>query len=106
MVNGQVLYPSVVVYNPQSLHGFVLNAGGYAPDALKSKTYVVYPNGTVKGTKKFLFFNNYPAIKPGSEIIVPKKPATHAMSTAETVAISTSIASFGAILLGIISLIK
>jgi len=106
MVNGQVLYPSVVVYNPQSLHNFVLNAGGYAPDALKSKTYVVYPNGTVKGTKKFLFFNNYPAIKPGSEIIVPKKPATHAMSTAETVAISTSIASFGAILLGIVSLIK
>jgi len=106
MVNGQVLYPSVVVYNAQSLHGFVLNAGGYAPDALKSKTYVVYPNGTVKGTKKFLFFNNYPAIKPGSEIIVPKKPVSHGMTTAETVAISTGIASLGAILLGVVTLLK
>jgi len=105
-ISGQVLYPSVVVYNGQSLHNFVLNAGGYAPDAFKSKAYVVYPNGTVKGTKKFLFFNSYPAIKAGSEIFIPKRPVSHRINTTEAVAISTGVASLGAILLGVITLIR
>ncbi|MEO6498601.1 MAG: SLBB domain-containing protein, partial [Mucilaginibacter sp.] len=73
-VNGEVLYPSAVVYTKgESMRGYVLSAGGYSPNADKRHAYVVYPNGTVKGTKKFLFFNNHPRVKPGSEVNVPKK---------------------------------
>ena len=50
-VNGEVLYPSAIVYtDSKSFNSFVLNAGGYTPEALRRSAYVIYPNGTVKGT--------------------------------------------------------
>lgn len=106
-VNGQVLYPSSVVYETdKSFNSYVYNAGGYSSDALKRKAYVVYPNGTVKATHKFLFFNSHPMIKPGSEIFVPKKPENKSVSPAEILGFTTGLASLGAIILGIISLNK
>jgi protein involved in polysaccharide export with SLBB domain len=104
-VNGEVLYPSAVVYsNGKSFNEFVLNAGGFSPNALKSGAYVVYPNGTVKGTRKFLLFNNHPSVKPGSEIYVPKKPVKKGNTTQEILAFTTGLASLGAIILGILNL--
>lgn len=104
-VNGQVLYPSAVVYDrSKSFNDFVSNAGGYGPEALKRGAYIVYQNGTVKGTKKFLFFNSHPAVKPGSEIFVPKKPASKGNSLQTILGLSTGLASLGAIILGILSL--
>jgi len=104
-VNGEVLYPSAVVYNNnETFKGYVLNAGGFAPDALKSGAYIVYPNGTVKGTRKFLFFNNHPRVRAGSEIFVPKKPVRRGISAAELVGVTSGLASIAAVILGIISL--
>lgn len=106
-VNGEVLYPSAVVYNRnESFKGYILNAGGFSPNALKSGAYVVYPNGTVKGTRRFLFFNDHPSVKPGSEIYVPKKPARHGITAGELVGITSGLASIAAVILGIISLHK
>ncbi len=106
-VNGQVLYPSAVLYNKnQTFMEYVLNAGGFAPDALKSGAYIVYPNGMVKGTRKFLFFNSHPSVRPGSEIFVPKKPVRRGVSIAELVGITSGLASIAAVILGIISLHK
>jgi protein involved in polysaccharide export with SLBB domain len=106
-VNGEVLYASSVVYtNGKSFRGYVLNAGGYSPRALKRGGYVVYPNGTVKGTNKFLFFNIHPKVKPGSEIYVPTKPEPKGNTTQEILAYTTGLASLGAIILGILSLRK
>lgn len=104
-VNGEVLYPSAVVYtSSKSFNDYVSNSGGYSPHALRKGAYVVYPNGTVKGTRKFLFFNNHPDVKPGSEIYVPKKPSTP-NNTAQTIlGFTTGLASLGAIILGILSL--
>jgi protein involved in polysaccharide export with SLBB domain len=104
-VNGQILYPSAVTYaKGKTFNDYVLNAGGYAPDALKRGAYVVYPNGTVRGTRKFLFFNSHPPVKAGSEIFVPKKPERRGISTTEIIGLTTGIASLGAIILGIINL--
>jgi protein involved in polysaccharide export with SLBB domain len=106
-VNGQVLYPSAVVYDKdETFKGYVLNAGGFAPDALKSGAYIVYPNGTVKGTRKFLFFNSHPSVRPGSEIFVPKKPVRRGLSAVELVGITSGLASIAAVILGILSLNK
>ncbi|MDN3547643.1 SLBB domain-containing protein [Mucilaginibacter aquaedulcis] len=106
-VNGEVLYPSAVVYiKSKSFNDYVSNAGGYSPKSLRRGAYVVYPNGTVKGTTKFLFFNNHPIVKPGSEIYVPKKPLS-TNNTAQTIlGFTTGLASLGAIILGILSLNK
>jgi protein involved in polysaccharide export with SLBB domain len=106
-VNGEVLYPSAVVYSKgKSFKGYVLNAGGFSPKALKRGAYVVYPNGTVKGTTKFLFFNNHPSVKAGSEIYVPQKPEPKGNTTQEILGYTTGLASLGAIILGILSLKK
>ena len=106
-VSGEVLFPSLVIYvNNKSLLNYIDNAGGFSPNALKSRVYVVYANGTVKSTHKFLLYNNYPSLKAGCEIIVPKKAEKRKLSAGEVVGITTGIASFGAIILTIINLIK
>lgn len=106
-VNGNVLYPSAVVFDKgKSFKEYVLNAGGYAPDALKRGAYIVYPNGTVRGTRKVLFFNSHPDVKPGSQIYVPKKPARRPLSPGEVIGITSGVASLAAVVLGIITLTK
>lgn len=106
-VNGEVLYPSAVVFSrSKSFKAYVLNAGGFSPNALKRSAYVVYPNGTVKGTHKIFFFNNHPAVKPGSEIFVPNKPKNLGNTIQSLLGITTGLASLGAIILGILSLRK
>jgi protein involved in polysaccharide export with SLBB domain len=106
-VNGEVLYPSAVVFeNGKSFADYVSNAGGFSPDALKRGAYIVYANGTVKGTTKFLFWNNHPAVKPGSEIYVPKKPEPKGDTAGKIIGYTTALASLGAIILGILSLNK
>lgn len=102
-VNGEVLYPSMVVYQKgKSFKEYILNAGGYSPKALKRGALVVYPNGTVKGTRKFLFFNFHPAIKPGSEIFVSKKPASAGNSAQVILGFTTGVASLALIIFSII----
>jgi len=103
-VNGEVLYPSEVVYDgSESMREYVLKAGGFAADADLSHAYVVYSNGSVKGTGKFLFFRSYPRIEPGAEINVPKKPYKRPMSTQEVLGITSSIASLALIIVYVIN---
>ena len=94
LVSGEVLYPvKVNINNAKGLRGFVLNAGGFSSKALKRKSYVVYANGTVKATNNFLVFNFYPKIKPGCEIVVPKKDIKKGTNMAEIAAITTSLST-------------
>ncbi|RZL46010.1 MAG: capsule biosynthesis protein, partial [Pedobacter sp.] len=102
-VNGEVLYPSAVVYEKgKSFKEYILLAGGFSPKALKRGAYVVYPNGTVKGTRKFLFFNIRPKIKPGSEIYVSKKPVTANNTPQVILGFTTGLASLALIIFSII----
>jgi len=48
-------------------------AGGVSEDGKASRITVRYPNGELKKTRKFLFFNNYPEVVPGSYINVGYK---------------------------------
>ena len=69
------LYPTTVRYiAARGLKYYINSAGGFDIKAKRSGTYVVYANGDVARTKKFLFFNFYPKAEPGCEVIVPKKP--------------------------------
>ena len=104
-VNGEVLYPSAIVYDKgKSFRGYVLNAGGYSARALKSRGYIVYANGSVKSTWKFLFFNMHPSVKPGAEIYIPKKIPSPANTVQTILSFTTGLASLGAIIIGIASL--
>ncbi|GAB3932166.1 hypothetical protein GCM10028827_30150 [Mucilaginibacter myungsuensis] len=106
-VDGEVLYPSAVVYsNGNTLKDYIINAGGYSTKALKRGAYVLYPNGTVKGSRRFLFFIIHPSIRPGSVVYVPRKSDKKGLTTQETVGLAASVASLGAVILGIITLSK
>ncbi|MEI7423459.1 MAG: SLBB domain-containing protein [Prolixibacteraceae bacterium] len=73
-VSGNVMNPISMTYEKNlSVKNYIGMAGGYGERSRKSRTYVIYPNGTTATTKRFIFRVN-PKIMPGSEIIVPKKP--------------------------------
>lgn len=99
-VNGEVLFPVTTIYNSGSgFQQYISQAGGFSDRSLKRRSYIIYANGSVKSTKKFLFFNNYPVVKPGAEIFVPKKAEKNKLSAQELVGISTGLASLAAIVL-------
>ncbi len=95
-VSGEVLAPSAVIYTAGSFKKYINSGGGFTGKAYKKRSYITYANGSVSGTKNFLFFKNYPKVKPGAEIFVPIKPENKGkLSTTEVVAITTALATIG-----------
>jgi protein involved in polysaccharide export with SLBB domain len=93
-ISGAVLLETQVPFEiKNNLKDYISSAGGYSGDSWKKNTYVVYPNGKAATAKHFLFFKSYPKIRPGSEIVVPKKPERKGLSTGEIVGISSALAS-------------
>ena len=93
-VNGEVLRPNNIAYSKNRLFKSYINgAGGFTQRALKKASFIQYANGSVYGTKKFLFFNNYPEVKPGAEIWVPKRAARERISPQFWVGIGSTVAT-------------
>jgi hypothetical protein len=88
-----------------SLRDYISGAGGYLDEADKSRAYVKYANGVSVQIKQFLFFHKYPAIKPGSEIVVPEIPKDRkkGLSTGEAIGLTTSLASLSLTLITLIN---
>lgn len=98
-VVGEVLNPNNVVYvKGKNLRYYVNQAGGFTDNALKKRVFVQYANGAVKGKD-----GGYPEVKPGAEIVVPKRAPRERLSSQAWIGIGTGIASTLAI---IISLFK
>jgi protein involved in polysaccharide export with SLBB domain len=103
-VVGEVLLPSLVRYdNHRSFKDYIEHSGGFAPNALKRKSYVVYANGETQATRQVLFFKKYPKIKPGAKIHVPEKPKKEGggMSIGETVALTSSLVTVTALIINL-----
>lgn len=95
-MRGEVLYPTTARYDmSRGFRNYISRAGGFTEQARKSRAYVVYANGDVHRTNKFLFFNFFPKIEPGAEIIVPKKPKREPMSVQAWIGIASSLATLG-----------
>ncbi len=104
-VAGEVLSPISIVYRSgKGLGQYLTEAGGLTEKALVKRTYVVYANGSVKGTRSAFGIKFYPGIKPGAEIFVPQRPEKKKLSAQELLGITSGIASLGAVILGIINL--
>jgi protein involved in polysaccharide export with SLBB domain len=98
-VVGEVLNPNNVVYvKGKNLKYYVNQAGGFTDNALKKRVFIQYANGAVKGKD-----GGYPEVKPGAEIVVPKRAPREKLSSQAWIGIGTGIASTLAI---IISLFK
>ncbi len=93
-LRGELLYPNTVRHSPsRGLKYYINAAGGFDLKAKRGSTYVVYANGDVARTKKFLFFNLYPKAEPGCEVIVPKKSVKNPLAASQILNFTTGLAA-------------
>ena len=99
-INGNVMYPNTVAYSEGKKYKWYVNqAGGFGSRAKKSRTFVVYQNGTVSKAKNA-------KIEPGSEIIVPSKTTTAGEVIGQVGAVGTSMATLLTLLISVVNLVK
>ena len=99
-INGAVMFPNSVGYvEGKSVAYYIDQAGGFANDAKKSNTYILYMNGMLAKV------GHNAKVRPGCEIIVPTKIQSR-MSLAETLSVGSSAASIAAVIATIANLIK
>lgn len=99
-INGAVMYPNTVSYREgKNVAYYIDQAGGFSSDAKKSRTYILYMNGTLAKV------GHNAKVRPGCEIIVPSK--SHAkMSLAELMTIGSSTSSMAAVLATLANILK
>lgn len=99
-INGNVMYPNTVAYSDGKNYKWYVNqAGGFGNRSKKSRTFVVYQNGTVSKAKKA-------KIEPGCEIIVPSKTTTAGELIGQVGAVGTSMATLLTLLISVVNLVK
>lgn len=104
-ISGAVLMATQVPFKKRSsVRDYISNAGGYAADAWRRKTYIVYANGKAATTRHFLFVKLYPKVLSGSELIVPKKAEKKSLTTGEIIGISSALASLAGVVIAILRL--
>ncbi len=106
-VQGEVLYPTTVKYlDSQGFINYISHAGGFTKKSLRSKSYILYANGSVDRTRRFLFVNIYPKVAPGSEIIIPQKTTTAQQQLAQAQGLFATVAGTITTLLSIFTIFK
>lgn len=90
-ISGNVMYPNTVVYHAGKNYKYYINqAGGYGNHAKRSKTWVIYQNGTMAQV------GHGAKIEPGCEIVVPTKPKSDPARTQQWISIAQSVFSMAA----------
>ena len=91
-INGAVMYANTVAFEKgKSLSKYVDEAGGFASDANKKNTYIIYMNGKVAKA------GHGARVEPGCEIVVPAKMKRR-LSMAETLSLGSSMSSIAAMI--------
>lgn len=94
-VQGEVQLSKTVKYRSgHTFQDYIADAGGFTIKSQRKQAFVVYANGSVDRTRKFIFFNVYPRVEPGSEVIVPRRstnPLTAQQILGSTVGIAGSL---------------
>ena len=99
-INGNVIYPNTVAFSDGKKYKWYVNqAGGFGSRAKKSRSFVVYQNGTVSKAKKA-------RIEPGCEIIVPSKTTTASEVIGQIGSVGTSMATLLTLLISVVNLVK
>ena len=99
-VNGAVMYANTVAYEKGRRPSYYIDqAGGYASDAVKKRTYIIYMNGKVAK------LTHGAKVQPGCEIVVPAK-LKRKMSVAETMSLGSSMSSIAAMIATIANMSK
>lgn len=100
-VSGDVMFPNTVSFvGDKGYKWYVNKAGGFGLRAKKSKTFVVYTNGTVAQV------GHGAKIEPGCEIVVPSKRKREGLNFAQMLSAGTSLASLAAVVASLFSITK
>ena len=92
-ISGNVMYPNTVVYSPGKNYKYYINqAGGYGNRAKKSKTWIIYPNGTMAQV------GHGAKIEPGCEIVVPTKQKPNPANVQQWISIAQSVFNMSAMI--------
>lgn len=101
---GEVNYPQQMAFESGMRFKRLINAsGGFSNNASKRLSYLLEPSGKVKSTSRFLLFNIYPRITPGSEVYVPMKKVKEPLSKGEAIGITSALVSLAGVTLAIIN---
>lgn len=104
-VSGNVYFPNHVTYKPgENYKYYVNNAGGYNKGSVKRNVFMIHMNGYVakRGSKEFV-------VKPGTEIVVPKRvadPSRRGQTIASIMGMASSTASLAAMVVAILNYSK
>ena len=100
-VSGDVMYPNTVGYQKGKKAGYYIDqAGGWGNRAKKSHTFIIYMNGKVTRVAH----NARP--EPGCEIFVPSKAQRDPRSIAQTLSITSGVASLATVIATLANIIK
>jgi len=106
-VEGEVLFPVSVRYDEsRSFRDYLSAAGGVTEDGRRNRAYVVYANGEVDRTKRFLWIRNNPDIEPGATIVIPEKPQRRELTPQERVSLASSVAATSLTIISVINAIR
>jgi protein involved in polysaccharide export with SLBB domain len=93
-IAGEILYPNSVKFVAgKPFLSYVSQAGGFTKKSAKGSAIVIYPNGSVDRTRKFMFVRFHPKVEPGSEIMIPAKGQTGAEQFGQFSGLLTTISS-------------
>jgi protein involved in polysaccharide export with SLBB domain len=100
-INGNVMYPNTVAYSEGKDYKWYVNqAGGFGNRSKKSRTYILYQNGTVSKAK------GGAKIEPGCEIIVPAKTKSASETISQIGSLGTTMATIVTLLVSVLNLVK
>lgn len=103
-ITGEVLRPVIVRYTEgRSFKDYIRAAGGATNNGERKDAYIVYANGEVDRANSFLFFRNYPEVKPGATIYVPAEEEKTGLSTTQSIGLFSTILTTLAIVYNAIS---
>jgi protein involved in polysaccharide export with SLBB domain len=96
-VSGDVMFPNTVFYeNGKKYKHYVKQAGGFGQTAKKSKSFIVYQNGTVGLVK------DGAKPEPGCEIVVPsKKRRNSSINLGNIMGVGQSLASIATLIVAL-----
>ena len=99
-ISGDILKPNTVAFKSDKNYKYYIEqAGGYGKRARKSRTYILYQNGTIsKATKG--------KIEPGCEIVIPTKGPRDPTTITQWMGIGTSAASLATMFISIANMLK
>ncbi|MBL0327338.1 MAG: SLBB domain-containing protein [Cytophagaceae bacterium] len=106
-IEGEVLYPTTVKFiSGLKFIDYISRSGGFTKKSARARAFVIYPNGSVYRTRKFLFVRIFPKIEPGSEIVVPGRTENTAAQFSNMSSLVTTLSFTLTSIVSIFSLLK